>query len=581
MTTRRGRALLAALCAAAMALTACANVPLETRPQSIGDASDSDDDRPDDDRLSQALSPYDVVRTFVERNALVVNNYEPARNYLEPRARADWEPGETVTIIQDAFNTIPVRADRQPEDPNATIVRLHGKKIGALGPDNAFIPAMDTYDSEILLRRQPDTKQWRIAELPDDLVTTETEFVDNYFPVPLYFFAPDSNVRVPDQRYIPAIPKEGVTRRVVDALLEGPSDGLVKAVENPLQSASLDTNVTVSPDGALEVPLTGIAGADNEAKARIIAQLVMSLDWVTPKRIRVLADGKPLLPNRKDWRPGDLKNYNARVTDLPGMAVSNGRLVSLSNGDPIAGPAGSGAYNIVSAAQSLEGSQLAIIERAGKGVRLRIGRTGKDAAVTDINGRTLTRPTWRPAYPGNGVSTEVWTVVDGKKVVRASLTSDNNWTPQTVNTSALDKFGKITALRLSRDGTRAAVIANERLVIAAVARTAESVRLRAPRILQPSLLTDVVDVDWLAQDSLVAATSADTRPVVMVSVDGFRLDRFNPANLETPVSAITAAPGGSVIAANPGGLATSSDVGEVWRQHPVSQGSLTAPFYPG
>lgn len=579
--TRRRHALLATLCAAAMALTACANVPLETKPQSIGDASEIDNGRPDDDRLSQALTPYDVVRTFVERNALEVNDYEPARNYLEPRARKQWEPGESVIIIQDAFNTIPVQADRQPEDKNATIVRLHGKKIGVLGPDKAFIPAKDSYDTEILLRRQPDTKQWRIAELPDDVITTESEFVDNYFPVPMYFFAPDGNVRVPDQRYLPDTPKEGVPRRVVEALLEGPSDGLVKAVDNPLQNASLDTNVTVSSDGALEVPLTGIGGADKETRTRIVAQIVMSLDWVTSNRIRVLADGKPLLPNRKDWRPGDLKNYNSRVTDLPGMAVLNGRLVSLSDGNPIAGPAGIGAYQIVSAAQSLEGSQLAMVERSGKSVRLRIGETGKEASIADIEGRSLTRPTWRPAHPGNGVSTEVWTAIDGKKVVRATLSPDNVWTPQTVNTSALDKFGKITALRLSRDGTRAAIVANKKLVVAAVARTEESVRLRAPRILQPGSLTDVVDVDWLAQDSLVAATSSESRPVVMVSVDGFRLDRFNPANLETPVASITATPGASVIAANPGGLATSPDVGEVWRQHPVSQGSLTAPFYPG
>jgi hypothetical protein len=94
-------------------------------------------------------------------------------------------------------------------------------------------------------------------------------------------------------------------------------------------------------------------------------------------------------------------------------------------------------------------------------------------------------------------------------------------------------------------------------------------------------LTGVVDVDWLSQDSLVAATTLPSQPVVKVPIDGLRLDTFNSSNLTPPVYAITAAPGRPIVVADASGLWTASDVGEVWRPHPHSQGMRPAPFYPG
>ena len=82
----------------------------------------------------------------------------------------------------------------------------------------------------------------------------------------------------------------------------------------------------------------------------------------------------------------------------------------------------------------------------------------------------------------------MWTVEDGN-VVRIVRTGDETWTSVEVNASALDSFGAITELRLSRDGTRAAMVtASGKLVVAAVVRDKDSVSLALPRTLQPTMI---------------------------------------------------------------------------------------------
>jgi hypothetical protein len=255
-----------------------------------------------------------------------------------------------------------------------------------------------------------------------------------------------------------------------------------------------------------------------------------------------------------------------------------GRIRSLSDGAPIPGPAGAGVYQVAKAAQSLDGKQLAIVENSDGQQRLRVGDFGREAQIVDLTGGSMTRPSW---WPTSGSSGEVWTVVDGSQVVRVQRTPDDKWARQSVNADEVVAIGAITALRLSRDGARAAMIVGGQLVISSVVRTQDSVTLRAPRILLGSELPDVQDVDWLSQDTLVVATGSSSLLVAKVPIDGLRVDAFNSSNLTPPVRAITAAPSRSIVVADAGGLWTASDVGEVWRPHPHSPDGAASPFYPG
>lgn len=579
----RGRRLsitIAVLAVVMLSGTACANVPLETKPQAIGDVSvsgqngDAGPAEPEKD-----LTASDVVRDFVESNGQTANNYEASRQYLDAKQAETWRPGQRVPILHKDFNTTPLKRTLQPKDTNEIRVRIRGTVIGYLQPDKSFQSWKEEYSEIVQLRRQPETRQWRIIAPPAEAVTNEPNFATNHFKVPLYYFAPGSNVRVPDLRYVAYEPSESLPARVLDTLVVGPSGGLRGAVENPLTNATIDTNVR-DDDGALEVPLTGIAGENTETRRKIVTQIVMSLDGVYAGRFRILSDGKPVLPDRKDWRIGDVRPTLPAVADNAGHAVQSGRLVSLDNGREVPAQATLGV--VVNAAQSLEGRQLAVVERYGGGTRLRVGEFGKALGVVQIRGKWLSRPTWQPAYPGNKVSNEVWTVIDRKRVVRAQLTDEGAWVRQSVDTEALDGFGQPSGLRLSRDGTRAAVIADGNLVLTSVIRNKGKVKLDNAVRLLPDKLTDVVAVDWQEQDTLVVATDSASQPVVRVSVDGFELKTFSPANLEGPVTGVTATPNSSeVIAANADGLWTTSDLITRWQQHPRSVAGMAHPFYPG
>lgn len=576
------RRLLAALCGVLLVVTGCASMPRETDPQVIGseDTATADDVMPNL-RPTLGLSANDTVRKFVV-SGQEATDYREARLYLTKRAAAEWEPSPSVVILQDQFNAVPVDPEHQPDDPNKIFIRVRGSKIGTLGADDAFTPGGGMYQTEMLLSRDTKNQQWRIVNPPTEMITTERRFEENYYRIPLYYFAPNSTVPVPDPRYMLAQPREGLPGRIVDTLLQGPSDALATAVDNPLASAQLDTNVTVDADGALEVPLTGVSGESTASRRLMALQLVMSLEAVATNRIRLLSDGNELVLGHRDWRFTDVPPVGATMSaNLPGLALYGNQVVRLDNGEPIDGPAGAGNYAVQSAAQSMDGGRIAVVEDLAEGVRLLVGPMGSGLATVDLDAERMTRPTWRPSYSGGNASNEVWTVVNGRKVVRAVLTLDGVWQAVQVNDAALEGFGPISALRLSRDGTRAAIVAGHKLVMASVTRTSDSVRLRAPRILQPETLTDVIDVDWLGQDTLVAATTNPTRPVVSVSVDGFSEASYTTSNLEPPVSAVTAAPGRPVVAANAGGLWETSDLAEVWRQSSRDQIALHSPFYPG
>src|SRR5207302_2434920 len=128
-------------------------------------------------------------------------------------------------------------------------------------------------------------------------------------------------------------------------------------------------------------------------------QLVSSLAEVATGRIKLKADGQALVPGHLEWRtselPPDFDPPQARA-DLTGLMVADGRVRTLRDGEPILGPAGSGGYQIRSAARSLDGGQLAVVERSSTGMRLRVGPFGQALSEVQLPARTPTRPTWRP-----------------------------------------------------------------------------------------------------------------------------------------------------------------------------------------
>lgn len=576
--TRRTR-VLAALAALVMLSGGCASIPERTSPKSI---TGVDADEVVAAKPTENASPYDIVREFIGHTATP----EVAKLYLTEDARKAWNPDVTPSIIDTQFSAGPP-ASTPPDaaaDGTEQVVAVRGSKVGRLGTDNSFIPAVGAYEQEVTVHRQPDG-QWRISSPPATTAIKLDDFNANFLPVKIYFFDPDLHVLVPDLRYVVNQPASGLPSRVIGQLLAGPSEMMGGAVVSALNAeAHTRTNTVPGPDGVVAVDLTQLNDQTVEGKRRIAAQIVLSLRQVGPGQVRLLLNGAPLVPGQEMWTSGDFAYDTATnpSPDLPGMVVAGGRIRSLSDGAPIDGPAGRGEYQVQSAAQSVDGSLLAVVEAVpGGGVRLRVGNRNDQLSAVELPASSMTRPSWGVPVDDDEPPNEVWTVVDGTTAVRVVRTKDGNWAPTPVNTASLGPFGQISNLRLSRDGSRMAMVANGKVVVSAVVRNPDGVVVKQPRTLQQNALPTAVAVDWSDQSRLAVATMSSQAPVFSLSVDGLGLQRYSGSNLNVPITAITAAPSRPMVVTDAYAMWTTSEPGEIWQSHPHSLGANTIPFYPG
>ncbi|MGH3878389.1 MAG: LpqB family beta-propeller domain-containing protein [Actinophytocola sp.] len=580
MTRRRT---LVSLLLSVLVLAGCANIPEESTPHAVRD--DNEQPAGTVDGPTKDLDAFDLVREFIHRSG----NPEAAAMYLTDKGKQGWNGEATPTIILDTFDTVPVRTptpggekDPGAESTDVETVVLEVTPVGRLGADHAFVPTIEDKGYNVTVRLQPDG-QWRIDSPPPTMFVPISDFEASYRAVTVYYFDNDLRVTVPDLRYVAAEPISGLPARVINVLLSGPSDTMARSVRSPLEGIGTRTNVVPDPDGTLVVDLKELGDKSTEQREQIATQIVLSLQTVTSSRLRLRADGQDLIPGRRDWRLGDLKVYDAPTkpgSDQPGLVAADGRLRSLHDGQPVPGPAGDGEYDVRSAAQSIDGGQLAAVVQTSAGPRLRVGRYGEVMQQVNLEARTMTRPTWLLSTSNEVATKEFWTVADGN-VVRVVRQADGTWKALQVNASELTDFGPITELRLSRDGTRAAAVAKGRLVVASVERDNDSVSLRSPRRLQPINVVQAIGVDWLSQDTLVVATKQGALPVASMSVDGLKLEVFDRNNLQLPIKSIAAAPDRDVIVADSAAVSSVPGVGQLWRQHAHGQGPNAIPFYPG
>ncbi len=574
---------LAVLMLVVVTLTGCAAIPTNTQPKPIGSKDSKATGTVIAPEPRQNIDAFTLVRDFINATSNPDSNYAAARAFLTPDADKRWDT-KNPTIIETAFRTVPT----SPTPPDRTqTVLLQGKYVGRLGPDNAFVPQLGDFQTPVKVERNNEN-QWRISEPPPGVFMPQGLFDANYRRVTLYFFNPEFTVLVPDPRFVVVPPATSIPARVTELLIKGPGDGMRDSLVSALgPDTDVFSDTKESDDGALEVNLTKVGNdLTPEKRKQIVAQVVKSYAGATTSRIRVLIDGQQVLPDQRDYRPSDVSATAGEAllapnANLPGMLVVDGVVRSLADGNPIKGPA-AGAYSAVSAAQSLDGSRLAVVSRQGGSMRLRVGELEQDLPEVDLRATTLSRPTWLVSSGPKEPGTEVWTAVDGTSVVRVTRSDNGGWTAKGVNITDLEGFGPISELRLSRDGARAALVIAGKLYVASVVRNQQDVALRVPRPVQPSLLgTSVQSIDWLSQDVLVVSSSLPALPVSKVYADGSKVDRYSQSNLTVPVGSIAAAPARQVQVIDPSGLWSATDITDVWKASGIRVSPGAVVFYPG
>lgn len=577
------RVVVALTAAATLVLAGCASIPGETMPQKAnleggGTAPAAVAPPPHN------AGPLSIVRGFVDSSGDPTDFHASARVYLSNAAQNTWNRGTapaTVDIIDGTFNT----AGPFDTDNNSATVVLQTHLLGTVGTNGAFQPADAAHmtDDEFTLHLHTEAGgQWRITDPPAALLMVKADFDRYYRAVDVYFFDVTWAVLVPDQRYVVADPPSGVVPRIVQLLLYGPSDALKGAVQNAIPGdVSLKTNVTEQPNGEITINLKSMQDQASNTRQLMIAQFVRSLQNYGSSVV-VLSEAQPLVPGHPGgWRQTDLPNYSVYIgPKATGMVVSHGRVYDMNDGTAIKGAAGDGTENVVTAAESADGTELAAVIQDQAGEVMRIGPIGQQGTqVKGLTATQFTRPTWTPSDSAGDPSRALWTVADGT-VLRVVTTPQGNWVASPVDASALTQYGPITDLRLSRDGVRVAVVAGGNLLVGAVVVDQGAVSIQQVRLIQP-LLDSVSRVDWVRQDQLVIATTQPGAPVQSVTVDGLNLYSYTSANLSSAVTDIAASDGPPVVAVDGAGLWESPGVNEAWQLPPHPQPAGAIPFYPG
>ncbi|HEY3258892.1 MAG TPA: LpqB family beta-propeller domain-containing protein [Pseudonocardiaceae bacterium] len=569
-------ALIAATAAAGVVAAAggCAAIPESSPVEVVGPQVSETSEAPVPPPPA-GLDPLSVVRGFIEASASQANRHAAARAYLTDQAKASWNDTGPVVVLADTFNTVynTSPGDAQTEDYRQVLLR--GQQLGQLGADGSFTANRSAINPTMDLVKQ--NGEWRIATPPEALHVLYGEFRTSYRSIGVRFVDPSRNTLVTDRRWVLAQPSSGWPSRAVDLLLGGPSAAVRDAVVNELNGAKIRTNVVLGENDVLTVDLTRVPELSDMQRRLAAAQIVGSLSEVVVQKIRIQVDGVPLVPNKPDWVAADALPFTPDdwvKPDLPPLAVDNHRVVRVEGGTPMAGPAGDGSLPVESAAQSADGTLLAVVATDGGRPRLVVGPIADPKPVT-LQAASMTRPTWR-----RGTTPEVWTVINGGTGVGVLSTGDRGLVTFGVDLSDLAVKGRITELRLSRDGVRVAAVVDGALYVAIVVGSEDGTRVRNPRLLIGPGAAQIADVDWKGRDKVVVATRGKDNPQVYeVTVDGLNWMAYENTNLTGPLSGIAAAVGRPVLVADQGGLWFARDTNELWYSEGLSHG--TDPFYPG
>lgn len=554
--------------------------------------------------------PLETVRGWVLASGATAERHRAARAFLTSGTAGTWDDGASPLVVSDQVDTVFV--DR-PVPVGEARVRVRTTALGVLTPEGVFDAGVRPVEVEVGLTEQ--NGQWRISSLPTGTIVRRSDLRANTRPVRTWFLDPQRASPVSDPRYLATTPARSVPTRTMQYLLAGPSGALAGAAVSALPAGTaLRSDVSITPEGTAVVDLTRTGPLDDRRRRDVAQQVTLTMAGIGVPRVRLLVDGEPLLPGvpevdiaaalaglppevaRRPDLPVDPVVGGPGESEVPVLVADGGRLRLLS-GEPSGGPAGRGTYRAASASASAEGDVALVAQEEASDdpavprMRLLTGAGGSELAASGIEGRSLARPSWTPD------SNEVWSIADGTTVVRAvragppgavrPLPVDASGLAAAGVTMAPGALGPLSALRISPDGARLALVSGGRVLVAAIARDgAGNARLGSVAALRPESLDQVLDVGWTRTDQIVAVGNRADRPVTLVSVDGLDLESLSTTNITPPVTAVAARPGRPLVVADQGGTWTLPLGGEsgsgtdVWQAVP-GFGASTVPAYPG
>ncbi|WP_017608327.1 LpqB family beta-propeller domain-containing protein [Nocardiopsis xinjiangensis] len=607
--------------AACVLLASCAGVPT-TGPVVPGDGGDvTSDPYSGYVRLLPAgpqpgVTPEGLVNGFLKDMGSFEEDHKAARSYMLPGLEGSWSPDGSVQVFRD-LDTVDLDPEISSDGLTAT-VSLRSSLVATIDQSGKYAPNDDEglFEVTFQLAREdgaPDG-EWRIQDMPDELILSELDVERTHRSLNLYYFNPEGTALVPDPVYLPVSNNE-LAERLLDKLMDGPSDWSGPAVRSAFPDDA-ETDLEVDSESATVDVETG-GDPDTVEMGAQIAWTLRQIPDIQEFTLRV--DGTevsfPGTEGESEERPRPGDDFWSGVS--PSATTSSSRAYYSHDGqlwsagdwenenfddvERVAGPLGAGEVPVETFAFSMDESTVAGITLGSDEVVTSFTSPGAeyetvldDGVFTelswDVNGHLWVveeteqpesrededeadRPQGdQPTIDGETQAPEpggsaLWLLRGGDEVVRVEL-------PELRDRSLVD-------FQISRDGTRAAAITEvdgERsLEVGRVVVDGDQVAVGGFMPLA-SELEDIIDVSWRSGDQLAILGSRDgsTSQAFLVPVDGG----------SPPASTGSAIPGMVTISGAPRQpLISGTDDGSIW----VSNDRLNwqtavegvAPTFPG
>ena len=549
------------------ALTGCAGVP-DSGPvrdeKALPLIAEADDVRVLAESAHAGQSAVEVVRGFLRAAASFEDDHAVARTYLDRRSAADWRTDGAVVYDDGPL----LRVVQESAGSKTAVVSLRARRVAALSGEGTWQPAPAGATLTELYRLVKRGDEWRITSPPRGLRLTPGDIERSFRGVSVYFLDPSRQVVVPDRRYLP-IERRALSTALVRALLAGPSTAVARSVRTAVPAGTKLIGTAPMVDGVVTVDLSReVLDADRRGLTELSAQLVWTLRELGAEfaAVRLLADGAPLHVNGAalEQSASDWEQFDADAGAQQGYYRAAGRRLVDTKGTAVAGPVGTGARVLGSPALGANARFIAGLEAAGS--RLVVGPVERPQPVA-------TAESFLP--PSVDHQDRVWTVATTGSGQRLIVVEEGavRQVP-----SVLPSTGT-SALVVSRDGTRLAVVTRGRLLVGRVEAANGALRVGGFTAVAPTL-SAVGSITWSGGNDLVvvARGPGSTKPVPwFVSADGYRVQ-------EVPVSGdgliayreIAAGPGSVPLLAADGRTVYRYTGG---RWQPIGTGDT--PRYPG
>lgn len=440
-------------------------------------------------------------------------------------------------------------------------------QLGVVDGDGRYTAVPPALFTETYRLAQDRVGQWRISAPPAGLRLTPADR-ERVYPARLLYFVRPSGTSfrvVPDQVLVPTGGPLG--KAELERLLLGPSVDLDGSVTTAFPAGTRLLSVEDHGTGIYDVALNDAAGrAGDGQRQQLSAQLLWTLRDLDPRlrgvRIRV---GSKLLAVPSEGEVQRRDDWNAFGPDSletgPAYFVSGGHVRTLLGARAGVPSGGLATLPVTDLAVTPNRTQIALLQPGAGGVTVRVGDLGGRSFPPLARAPGLSSPSWGSGERG------LWLLDASGHVLLIPASGHGKRVP-------VPGIGRVSALEVSRDGTRAAMVSRGQVFIGRVYGDGNGLRILGARRISPDL-TGVTSVSWRDPTTLVVLGSLSGAFVpVVLSVDGSSLRPLPVAGLPARPEQLAASSLGTIVT-GAGHLYVLGTLG--FRQGPVGSG----PVYPG